>query len=172
MEEWKRIFNWKMLLVIAIVAILNMSLFVYAQMSGRSLSDTIFASKEYEHLVERYQYMTLSEAQDRSAKEYSAMLRYTNSLNPTEAQKALSETQKATSSTMQTDEKSQEMVSHYQNLSDNEKVQMQLEFKNIIAKINDLKGYPDSIKQVIGNASRLKLFYYLQNQIHFLITIL
>jgi len=154
MGEWKRIFNWKMLIVIASIVILNIGLFVYAQMSGRSLSDTIFASNEYEHLVERYQDMPLNDAQDRSTKEYSSVLKYVNSLNPTETQKALSNT----TSSSQSDEGSQEMVSYFQDLNDSQKVQMQLEFKDIIAKIKYLNGYPDSIKQVIGNASSLKHF--------------
>lgn len=155
MGEWKRIFSRKLFLVIAVALILNMGLFVYEQMSGRNINDTLFAAQEYADLVERYQDMPLDVAEERSSKEYSTIIKYVNSLNPTETQKALSN---VSGKVVQNDEGSQEMLSYYQTLDESKKVQMQLEFKDIITKIKYLRAYPDSVKQVMQNAASLKRF--------------
>lgn len=179
MGEWKRIFNWKMLLVITFAMILNIGLFLYGQMSGRNFSDTIFANQEYQRLIERYEGMSTSDAYERIIKENSAISKYVNSLKPaSDTQTSLknviqnknqskdenndqSNTENKTESksvSPNIDERCQEMVTYFQSLSESEQTQMQLDYKALIAKIKYIKQYPDSIKQIIGNAATMKKF--------------
>lgn len=149
MWEWKRIFNWKIFLIIFLASMVNIGIFLYGQMSGRSLADTIFSGQENQHLVERYSNMDLNEAINRLTTENAAIrndIRIQNN------------DQTANLDKYADDAGCQEMINYYRGLSDTQKNQINLEIKSLKSKLEYLIGYHNGISQIITNAANLKKF--------------
>ena len=71
MGEVKRVFHKKMWILIAVAVLGNLCLFLYSELAGRSLTEMFFAAGQYQKLVERYENMSLEQAQERLGTEFS-----------------------------------------------------------------------------------------------------
>ena len=71
MGEVKRVFHKKMWILIAVAVLGNLCLFLYSELAGRSFTEMFFAAGQYQKLVERYENMSLEQAQERLGTEFS-----------------------------------------------------------------------------------------------------
>lgn len=76
MGEVKRVFHKKMWILIAVAVLGNLCLFLYSELAGRSLTEMFFAAGQYQKLVERYENMSLEQAQERLGTEFSNIRKY------------------------------------------------------------------------------------------------
>jgi hypothetical protein len=172
MGEVKRIFNKKMWLLIIVAVIVNLILFMYSEMAGKSLSDTFSASRQYRQLIERYRGMESSVAEERVGTELTAISRYVRSLtadtNTADALPASDgeEVKEPTTEEIlsQADDACREMIEYYQTLDDAQQTQLKKQMKQLRTKLNYLSGYRESVNAVFTNAENMKRFSIFSKQ--------
>ena len=76
MGEVKRVFHKKMWILIAVAVLGNLCLFLYSELAGRSFTEMFFAAGQYQKLVERYENMSLEQAQERLGTEFGNIRKY------------------------------------------------------------------------------------------------
>lgn len=146
MCEARRVFCIKKIIIIEIAIILNIGLFVYGEMAGRSISDTTYANREYSNLVDRYSQMELSEAAVQAQDELVAIGRYIKSQDDSYTD----------TNTYEMNDGCVQMVSYYQTLNSTEQNQLKVMLKAIISKLSYLSGYSEAMTQIMVNADKLK----------------
>ncbi len=165
MGEAKRVFNKKMWVLILIAVFVNICLFLYGQLGGRSISDMIFGVKQYQMLIEKYQNMELEQAVNQVNTEFNNIRKYAKSLNQdNNTQSNLNSVDnKIASKTSEelwseADESSRAMIEYHQSLSLSQQAQLELQMKEIRTKVEYLAQYKSSIEAVIANANNMKRF--------------
>lgn len=175
MNEVRRVFNKKMWILITVAVFANLCLFLYGELAGRSISDMLFAAKQYEKLLLRYQNMDLEQAQQQVSTEYSNIRKYAKSLtqdtqdmqiqdmttldNPEQVKK-----QTAEELLSEVDESSREMIAYHQSLTVEQQIQLELQMKQLRTKLSYLTDYSNSIDAVIENADNMKRFRIFSKQ--------
>lgn len=175
MNEVRRVFNKKMWILITVAVFANLCLFLYGELAGRSISDMLFAAKQYEKLLMRYQNMDLEQAQQQVSTEYSNIRKYAKSLtqdtqdmqiqdmttldNPEQVKK-----QTAEELLSEVDESSREMIAYHQSLTVEQQIQLELQMKQLRTKLSYLTDYSNSIDAVIENADNMKRFRIFSKQ--------
>lgn len=144
LKEWKRIVNWKTLIVIISLCIGNIILFTYAQLDGRSLRDTLTAADEYQFLINRYAGMSIEDAIERIDIESSAV--HSERKNESWEEQYHEDTG------------CREIIVYYKNLNEAGKIQLELQIKELKEKLDYLNSYPSDVAQTIQNAEKLKKF--------------
>ena len=91
MGEVKRVFHKKMWILIAVAVLGNLCLFLYSELAGRSLTEMFFAAGQYQKLVERYENMSLEQAQERLGTEFSNIRKYAKILKQENSQEETKE---------------------------------------------------------------------------------
>lgn len=86
MGEVKRVFHKKMWILIAVAVLGNLCLFLYSELAGRSFTEMFFAAGQYQKLVERYENMSLEQAQERLGTEFSNIRKYAKILKQENSQ--------------------------------------------------------------------------------------
>ena len=175
MGEVKRVFHKKMWILIAVAVLGNLCLFLYSELAGRSFTEMFFAAGQYQKLVERYENMSLEQAQERlgtefgNIRKYAKILKQENSPEETKepvqneiqnSQTAENAAQKQTSEELlsEVDEGSREMIAYHQSLTAQQQTQLELQLKQLRSKLEYLNGYEASIDTVMANAENMKRF--------------
>lgn len=168
MGEAKRIFSKKMCILIGIAVVVNLGLFLYGELGGRSISDMMFAKKQYQELVERYQGMEADKAAEQVGTEFFAVRRYAKLLTAKETKEqenlssmpgGSSQTQVSAEELMeQSDEATREMIKYHQSLTEEQQAQLELQMKELRSKLTYLAGYGESVDNVFTNAENMKKF--------------
>ena len=181
MGEVKRVFHKKMWILIAVAVLGNLCLFLYSELAGRSFTEMFFAAGQYQKLVERYENMSLEQAQERLGTEFSNIRKYAKILkqenSPEEtkepvqneiqnSQTAENAVQKQTSEELlsEVDEGSREMIAYHQSLTAQQQTQLELQLKQLRSKLEYLNGYETSIDTVMANAENMKRFRIFSKQ--------
>ena len=181
MGEVKRVFHKKMWILIAVAVLGNLCLFLYSELAGRSLTEMFFAAGQYQKLVERYENMSLEQAQERLGTEFSNIRKYAKILKQENSQEETKNTaqnemqnsqtaenaaQKQTSEELlsEVDEGSREMIAYHQSLTAQQQTQLELQLKQLRSKLEYLNGYETSIDTVMANAENMKRFRIFSKQ--------
>lgn len=179
MGEAKRVFNKKMCLLILIAVIGNICLFLYGELAGKNVSDMIFAVKQYENLIQRYENMDLNEALEKVSTEFSNMRMYAKNLvkggeESTTQQKDITtldqiqqedlKQQTAQEFLEETDDGSREIIEYHQSLTKQQQTQLELQMKELKTKLTYLSGYKTSVDMVMENAENMKRFSIFSKQ--------
>ena len=181
MGEVKRVFHKKMWILIAVAVLGNLCLFLYSELAGRSFTEMFFAAGQYQKLVERYENMSLEQAQERlgmefgNIRKYAKILKQENSPEETKepvqneiqnSQTAENAVQKQTSEELlsEVDEGSREMIAYHQSLTAQQQTQLELQLKQLRSKLKYLNGYEASIDTVMANAENMKRFRIFSKQ--------
>ena len=179
MGEVKRVFHKKMWILIAVAVLGNLCLFLYSELAGRSLTEMFFAAGQ--KLVERYENMSLEQAQERLGTEFSNIRKYAKILKQENSQEETKNTaqnemqnsqtaenaaQKQTSEELlsEVDEGSREMIAYHQSLTAQQQTQLELQLKQLRSKLEYLNGYETSIDTVMANAENMKRFRIFSKQ--------
>ena len=178
MGEVKRVFHKKMWILIAVAVLGNLCLFLYSELAGRSFTEMFFAAGQYQKLVERYENMSLEQAQERLGTEFSNIRKYAKILKQENSQEETKEpvqnemqnsqtvenaAQKQTSEELLS-EVSREMIAYHQSLTAQQQTQLELQLKQLRSKLEYLNGYETSIDTVMANAENMKRFRIFSKQ--------
>lgn len=181
MGEVKRVFHKKMWILIAVAVLGNLCLFLYSELAGRSFTEMFFAAGQYQKLVERYENMSLEQAQERLGTEFGNIRKYAKILKQENSQEETKNTaqnemqnsrtaenavQKQTSEELlsEVDEGSREMIAYHQSLTAQQQTQLELQLKQLRSKLEYLNGYEASIDTVMANAENMKRFRIFSKQ--------
>lgn len=155
---------------------------VFVQRAGRQKPyGNVFAAGQYQKLVERYENMSLEQAQERLGTEFSNIRKYAKILKQENSQEETKEpvqnemqnsqtaenaVQKQTSEELlsEVDEGSREMIAYHQSLTAQQQTQLELQLKQLRNKLEYLNGYEASIDTVMANAENMKRFRIFSKQ--------
>ncbi len=156
MEEFRRVFNRKFLILFAGVILLNLGLFAYRQTGGQSISEFIFESREREWIVRYYSSYDNSTAVKVIQNDIELIQNYrrqTDANENTYTQNELPNNEK--SAVSEELYENNECLKRYVGLIS----WQQTVFLNVLREVSThadyIAGYSDSIKQIQLNAKQL-----------------
>lgn len=147
MEEWKRVFHKKTIILILVAMLANLILFTYGQLSGRNLTDFRFANQEYQKLVKQYENTELTEAFEQSSQDLLTIGKFNKGRELGEI-----------------NDGSQQMLAYYTAMEPTQQTQLQLDLKHVKSKLEYLSSYQSSVNNVIANADNLKKYSLFSKQ--------
>ena len=156
MEEFRRVFNGKFLILFAGVILLNLGLFAYRQTGGQSISEFIFESREREWIVRYYSSYDNSTAVKVIQNDIELIQNYrrqTDANENTYTQNELPNNEE--SAVSEERHENNECLKRYVGLIS----WQQTVFLNVLREVSThadyIAGYSDSIKQIQLNAKQL-----------------
>lgn len=150
MGEWKRIFNWKLILLIFVTIAFNIILFGYDQFAGRSFLQFTFTNKLNINFIDRYGDVAPKEALEKLGNEQTAIIGYIRQQRNVDSQDSKDPY------LVENEQGCQQMIDYYEALTDSEKTQMILEMKNMSSKLTYISNYQSSVTKVKESAANLK----------------